>query len=127
LAKQKVQDSLRHKIDHRPTREELIEHNILKGKRERENMPLVWINDCDTIDSDVAPALQRTQAELERSRLEDDMERKIWKRPAASELVEQGILEGKQNRLCTSWLLTSFLFMCFIADEAPPQQWSYLL
>jgi hypothetical protein len=41
LAKQKVQDSLRHKIDHRPTREELIEHNILKGKIEREDMPLV--------------------------------------------------------------------------------------
>lgn len=36
LAKQKVQDSLRHKIDHRPTREELIEHNILKGKKKKE-------------------------------------------------------------------------------------------
>jgi hypothetical protein len=60
-------------------------------------MPLVWTNDCGNTDSDVAPALQRTQAELERSRLEDDMERKIWQRPPASELVEQGILEGKQK------------------------------
>ena len=29
LSKAKVQDNLRHKIDHRPTREELVEQKIL--------------------------------------------------------------------------------------------------
>lgn len=29
LSKARIQDTLRHKIDHRPTREELVEHHIL--------------------------------------------------------------------------------------------------
>lgn len=38
LTKRKIEDSLRHKIDHRPTREELVEHNILKSKhRDKEH------------------------------------------------------------------------------------------
>jgi hypothetical protein len=32
LEKRKIADNLRHKIDHRPTAEELAEKNILKGK-----------------------------------------------------------------------------------------------
>lgn len=31
LEKRKIADSLRHKIDHRPTAESLVEQNILKG------------------------------------------------------------------------------------------------
>lgn len=31
LEKRKIEDSLRHKIDHRPTPEALVEQNILKG------------------------------------------------------------------------------------------------
>lgn len=33
LEKRKIEDSLRHKIDHRPTAESLIEQNILRGKK----------------------------------------------------------------------------------------------
>jgi len=31
LEKRKIQDALRHKINHRPLPSELIDHNILKG------------------------------------------------------------------------------------------------
>jgi hypothetical protein len=31
LEKRKIEDALRHKINHRPTAEELVEQNILKG------------------------------------------------------------------------------------------------
>lgn len=31
LEKRKIEDMLRHKIDHRPTPESLVEQNILKG------------------------------------------------------------------------------------------------
>lgn len=33
LERRKIEDTLRHKIDHRPTPEELVEHNILKGNK----------------------------------------------------------------------------------------------
>ncbi len=32
LEKRKIEDMLRHKIDHRPTAESLVEQNILKGE-----------------------------------------------------------------------------------------------
>ncbi|ORX60711.1 hypothetical protein DM01DRAFT_249481, partial [Hesseltinella vesiculosa] len=73
LNKREVEDVLRHKIDQRPTRSQLIEQNILK-------------------DVGVAPALQRSQLALERHQLEDALGHKLAERPEASQLVERGIL-----------------------------------
>ncbi|KAI8061504.1 uncharacterized protein B0P05DRAFT_557337 [Gilbertella persicaria] len=78
LEKRKIEDSLRHKIDHRPTPETLVEQNILKA------------------DPKVAPALQRNQVDLERNRLHDAMEHKIHDRPDPNELVKQGILTEEE-------------------------------
>ncbi|KAI8389459.1 hypothetical protein BD560DRAFT_381717 [Blakeslea trispora] len=78
LEKRRIEDSLRHKIDHRPAVETLVEQNILKT------------------DPKVAPALQRHQVDLERSRLHDAMEHKIHDRPDPAELVKQGILTEEE-------------------------------
>ncbi|KAG0733412.1 hypothetical protein G6F57_007356 [Rhizopus arrhizus] len=79
LERRKIEDTLRHKIDHRPTPEELVEHNILKGDP-----------------TEVAPALQKNKFELERSILHDNLEHKLHERPEPSKLVEQGILSEEE-------------------------------
>ncbi|KAI9019398.1 hypothetical protein CLU79DRAFT_794727 [Phycomyces nitens] len=89
LARQHIEDSLRHKIDSRPTRDELVENNILKGNGSVDSTAT-----DEAADSSVAPALQQSQAALEKSQLQDKMEHKIHDRPDPALLVEHGILKG---------------------------------
>ncbi|KAG2183489.1 hypothetical protein INT43_006495 [Umbelopsis isabellina] len=77
LAKKQIQDSLRHKIDSRPTKEDLVEHNILKN-------------------TNAAPAIQAQQADLERNRLQNVLGQKIQDRPQPEQLVQQGILQNDE-------------------------------
>ncbi|RUS34716.1 hypothetical protein BC938DRAFT_478964 [Jimgerdemannia flammicorona] len=70
---EKRKTDLRHKLERRPTRDELIQHNILK-------------------DTKIAPAIQAQASELEKSRLADALEQKITSRPDAKDLLSQGIL-----------------------------------
>ncbi|KAI9498921.1 hypothetical protein BDB00DRAFT_797307 [Zychaea mexicana] len=69
LNKAKIQDSLRHKIDHRPTREELVDQKILEPT--------------------MGPAFQKMQ---------DTLENKIGDRPEPEKLVEKGILSDVPNK-----------------------------
>lgn len=46
------------------------------------------------VGSNVAPALQQSQVELEKHRLQDALQHKISDRPNPEELVKQGILTG---------------------------------
>lgn len=65
---------LKNKISSRPDRQLLIEHNILS-------------------DTTAAPAIQKTQRQLKRARLADDLNDKIAARPGVLELVASNILE----------------------------------
>ncbi|PHZ12774.1 uncharacterized protein RHIMIDRAFT_137029 [Rhizopus microsporus ATCC 52813] len=78
--KRRVEESLLHKIDHRPTPEELVQHNILKADP-----------------TEVAPALQKNQFELERNMIHDSLENKLHERPDRAKLVEQGILTNDET------------------------------
>jgi hypothetical protein len=46
------------------------------------------------LDQTVAPQLQAARADLERARLQDNLEKKIDARPDAGSLVEHNILKG---------------------------------
>lgn len=70
----KTQDILRNKIISRPDRQLLIEHNILS-------------------DTTAAPAIQKTQRQLKRARLADNLNDKLAARPGILELVANNILE----------------------------------
>ncbi|KAJ8663192.1 hypothetical protein O0I10_001369 [Lichtheimia ornata] len=68
LSKARIQDTLRHKIDHRPTREELVEHHILE------------------------PAMGE-----DFQKMQDSLKEKITERPDRETLVQQGILAGNET------------------------------
>ncbi|EIM20649.1 hypothetical protein WALSEDRAFT_69577 [Wallemia mellicola CBS 633.66] len=61
-------------INVRPSKEELVERNILK-------------------DSQIAPSLLSKQMELERHQLEDNLDHAVSHRPTAEELQARGILK----------------------------------
>ena len=69
---------MKNKIISRPDRQLLIEHNILS-------------------DTNAAPAIQKTQRQLKRARLADDLNDKIAARPGVLELVANNILEIEPN------------------------------
>jgi hypothetical protein len=114
LEKRKIEDSLRHKINHRPTAEALVEQNILKGNVYvfQHIMRLISYKDPK-----VAPALQRQQHDLERHLLQDTLEHKIHDRPEPAELVQQGILTG--TRYYFLKLLFAYIITKNIEEEVP--------
>ncbi|KDQ21686.1 hypothetical protein BOTBODRAFT_99576, partial [Botryobasidium botryosum FD-172 SS1] len=67
---------LERSLQERPDRKDLVDKNILK-------------------DTNVSPALQGRQAELERARLQDKLDQALQHRPKPEELIQQGILEGE--------------------------------
>jgi len=73
-SEQSARVALEKKLAQRPDKQELIDHNILPA-------------------SNVAPALQAAQKELERSLLEDTLDSKLKNRPPAEQLVKEGILQ----------------------------------
>lgn len=73
-----TQDILKHKILCRPNRQSLIEHNILS-------------------DTTAAPAIQKTQCQLKRARLADNLNNKLSVRPGILELVANNIVEIDSN------------------------------
>ncbi|CEI99687.1 hypothetical protein RMCBS344292_13769 [Rhizopus microsporus] len=100
--KRRVEESLLHKIDHRPTPEELVQHNILKGKQYFPPPLLYAFSYLRVLIADpteVAPALQKSQFELERSMIHDSLENKLHERPDRTKLIEQGILEKQLDEL----------------------------
>lgn len=110
LKRAQLETALAHKIEKRPPVSELIDHNILRGEfviqflshsiLERvvlscysNYMCLTYFTPrCPVLDSHVAPALQRQEAELKRSQLEDMLNTKIHDRPKPDELVQKHIL-----------------------------------
>lgn len=46
LERRKIEDSLRHRIDHRPSTEELMDHNILKGNTIISWLVLIMVDRC---------------------------------------------------------------------------------
>jgi hypothetical protein len=76
LNRNKVTDSLKKGLEHRPDRESLVERNILP-------------------DSNAAPALQAHQRELEKHMRRDSLEKKLADRPKPEDLIREGILEGE--------------------------------
>ena len=89
-------DTLTHKIEARPSADELKQRNILPGTfkvllTSREN----GIDKRDImIESNAAPALLAAQQELARNKLQDTLEKKMESRPEKDQLVEQNILKG---------------------------------
>ncbi|KAL1977507.1 hypothetical protein VTN31DRAFT_366 [Thermomyces dupontii] len=77
LARQKVSESLKKNLEHRPGREELVEKNILPA----------------TLNT--APALQANARELEKHMIADNLDQKIASRPSPEQLIEKGILEER--------------------------------
>jgi len=73
-SEQSAREALEKKLAQRPDKQELIDYNILPA-------------------SNVAPALQAAQKELERSRLEDTLDAKLKSRPPADQLIKEGILQ----------------------------------
>jgi len=74
LLREKLSDDLEKKIEKRPAKDDLVEHNILKG-------------------GSVAPNLMAAQIALEKSQLHDDLEKKIGERPDKDVLVEKKIIQ----------------------------------
>jgi len=71
--KEKLADDLEKKIEQRPAKDELIEHNIMKAT---------------TMD----PSLQSAAIALEKHKLEENLAKKIQERPDPQELKEKNIL-----------------------------------
>lgn len=141
LKRAQLETALAHKIERRPPVSELIDHNILRGEllsfspipsqslREFFFLLVTPPNPAishpwrHVLDSHVAPALQRQEAELKRSQLEDMLNTKIHDRPKPDELVEKHILGNAQRSkhkgifiihsgLTCCHLLSSFLVHC---------------
>ncbi|KAN0129236.1 hypothetical protein V8E53_012935 [Lactarius tabidus] len=70
-------EALEKRLSQRPERQELQDRNILK-------------------DGSVAPALQATRDQLQRSQLEDKLDQKLQSRPRVEELVKSGILNADE-------------------------------
>jgi hypothetical protein len=108
LKRAQLETALAHKIEKRPPVSELIDHNILRGEfviqflahssLERVVLLLqlyvlnILFLRYHVLDSHVAPALQRQEAELKRSQLEDMLNTKIHDRPKPDELIQKHIL-----------------------------------
>lgn len=85
---------------HRPDIQDLVDRNIIKGKKKSENITSQKDKEtCNTfiIDPKVAPAIQQHRDELEKRKIEDALRHKIDHRPTAEALVEQNILKGKYH------------------------------
>jgi hypothetical protein len=72
-----ARDKLERQLKERPDRKDLVDKNILKA-------------------TNVAPALQAAQAELNRARLEDKLDHALQHRPKPEELVKEGILQAEE-------------------------------
>lgn len=75
--KHKMEDALNRKLANRPSRERLVEMNLLRGEN-------------------VSPALYTKQQELAKRAIEDKLNKKLAARPTKEELVEQHKLVGAQ-------------------------------
>lgn len=66
-------------MENRPKKDDLVEHNIMKG-------------------TNVAPNLQAATDSLIREKLSNALEHKIEQRPKKDELIEHNIMKGKKKR-----------------------------
>jgi len=73
----KAIEKLEKDLNARPTKNELVERNILKDDR-------------------VAPALQAAKEKLQRSQLEDKLDQALQQRPKVEELIKEGILKDDE-------------------------------
>lgn len=71
-----IADSLLQGLSQRPDKEELVAKNILP-------------------ETNVAPAIQAHQKELEKHMRADSLDKKLQARPTQGELVKEGILKGE--------------------------------
>ena len=116
LKRSQLEDTLNAKLEHRPPVSELVEHNILHGKKNSAER-VIWnrwlatgrnINTafpCLDKDPTMSPALQAQADELKRQQLEDKLNTKLQDRPSPGTLIEKNIL-GKGDTL---------LRRCFVA------------
>ena len=95
LERSKLEDKLEHMLEHRPTKDELVQQHILA-------------------DSAADPSLIAKQIELEHHQLADKLDKALHRRPSAEDLVKKHILTG-----------ILFLFInrvvIFVEDEIPGQ------
>ncbi|PQE22950.1 rpel repeat protein [Rutstroemia sp. NJR-2017a BBW] len=73
LEQQRISDSLKKGLEKRPTKEDLVERNILPS-------------------TSAAPGIQAQQKELQKHMRADSLNEKISHRPTPEELVKQGVL-----------------------------------
>jgi len=78
LIREQIADGLEKKLDRRPSRGELVDHNILKN-------------------TGVSPNLQAATSQLEKEQLADSLEKKISQRPGQQDLVEKNIIPKEQH------------------------------
>jgi hypothetical protein len=90
-----------------------VNRNILKGELYSFSLKVVCLF-CVS-DSKVAPALQAAQDKLQRSQLEDKLDKALENRPKPEELVNNGILNSRFYTIETSLGLTAGS-----EDEVPP-------
>ncbi len=85
-------DYLKHKMQNRPAKSQLVAQNILPGSTFS-----IWIPDFDNVwklfeDTTVEPGIQEKQEQLKKCKLADNLNDKISQRPGPLELVQENIL-----------------------------------
>ncbi|THH00893.1 hypothetical protein EW026_g1692 [Hermanssonia centrifuga] len=87
-------ETLEKRLTQRPEKQELMERNILKGKRRC--VRLLHLLICFAmLDDKVAPSLQAARDQLKKSQLQDKLDQALLQRPKREELVEGGILKDE--------------------------------
>ena len=105
LQRAKMGDLLKHKIQHRPDRTELIRQHILEGivsAKSTRNALLVLIESfvirkCVADTGKVDPSLAERQRMLKRARLADSLNDQLSHRPGPLELIQKNILHTDEN------------------------------
>jgi len=115
--KHAVELSLESKLLARPSANELVGKNVLRGnarvllrrrRRRRAVMRLSCFLSCIFLAGDVASAISAMQAEFQRTKLEDSLNRKLANRPSRERLVELNLMKGA----CAAPFLFLFILFC---------------
>lgn len=78
---------LESKLENRPTKQDLVSHNIIKGK--------IIVKKLIRIEERrVAPCIQATQQKLKFNRAVDELDSKVRNRPTRVELLDSNIMKG---------------------------------
>jgi hypothetical protein len=97
-------DAVKAQLEHRPAKEQLVSHGILKGRR-REDGACEFLNAVAPLLTQLLlfpasivegnPALQAAKVQLEKQQKADALKHGLEARPPKEHLVSHGILKGK--------------------------------